>query len=200
MPKVPSNFSRLERALFALGEDAILLEELDGFIAGILVCPEVIPPSEWLHVVLGPTCGETSNLGAVAPIPEALRPLMDYYNCVARNLSDRPECYAPIFPIDHRNGDFLWELWIGGFEKAVKLRPSAWRRLLDADAKTANSMSGLLTLVDVAKSNASFSDGEHDTLESNVHEYVGRCVRALGEWRKRNRDAIQMGIPNVQET
>jgi uncharacterized protein len=26
----------------------MLLEELDGFLAGILVCPEMIPPSEWL--------------------------------------------------------------------------------------------------------------------------------------------------------
>ena len=31
----------------------MLLEELDGFIAGLLVCPELIKPSEWLSVVWG---------------------------------------------------------------------------------------------------------------------------------------------------
>ena len=31
----------------------MLLEELDGFIAGPLVCPELIMPSEWLPVVWG---------------------------------------------------------------------------------------------------------------------------------------------------
>jgi uncharacterized protein len=30
----------------------MLLEELDGFIAGLLVCPELIKPSEWLPVVV----------------------------------------------------------------------------------------------------------------------------------------------------
>jgi len=32
---------------FLPGEEAMLLEELDGFIADLLDCPEVIPPSEW---------------------------------------------------------------------------------------------------------------------------------------------------------
>ena len=39
-----------EKELLALGEEVMLLEELDGFLAGILVCPQVIPPSEWLPV------------------------------------------------------------------------------------------------------------------------------------------------------
>jgi yecA family protein len=38
----------------------MLLEELDGFIAGVLVCPEVIPPSEWLPVVWGQTDDQTA--------------------------------------------------------------------------------------------------------------------------------------------
>ena len=29
------------------------LSELDGFVAGILSCPDVIPPSEWLPHVWG---------------------------------------------------------------------------------------------------------------------------------------------------
>ena len=33
--------------------DAMLLEELDGFIAGLLICPELIKPSEWLPIVWG---------------------------------------------------------------------------------------------------------------------------------------------------
>ena len=42
---------QLSDALLDLGEDAMVLEELDGFVAGILVCPEMIPPSDWLPLV-----------------------------------------------------------------------------------------------------------------------------------------------------
>jgi uncharacterized protein len=42
---------QLSDALLDLGEDAMVLVELDGFVAGILVCPEMIPPSDWLPLV-----------------------------------------------------------------------------------------------------------------------------------------------------
>src|SRR6201987_5208874 len=42
---------QFDEELLALGEDSMLLEELDGFIAGLLACPELIMPSDWLPVV-----------------------------------------------------------------------------------------------------------------------------------------------------
>jgi len=36
MPKPPRYLKQLEHELLALGDDAMLLEELDGFIAGLL--------------------------------------------------------------------------------------------------------------------------------------------------------------------
>ena len=35
-------------------EDGMLLSEFDGFCAGVIVCPELIKPSEWLPHVWGP--------------------------------------------------------------------------------------------------------------------------------------------------
>lgn len=32
-------------------DDCMLLCDLDGFLAGIVVCPELVPPSKWLPVV-----------------------------------------------------------------------------------------------------------------------------------------------------
>ena len=61
---------------------------------------------------------------------------MEHYNDVARTLMDNPDRYSPLFAIDKRNDDVLWELWIEGFEKAVALRPAAWKKLLDADVDT----------------------------------------------------------------
>ena len=134
MGKEPRHLKQLEKELLALGEETMLLEELDGFIAGVLVCPEVIPPSEWLPVVWGQIDDQTAPVfDTVAHMNKMLTLVMEHYNDVAKKFFEMPERYAPLFAIDNRNGDVLWELWIEGFEKAVKLRPAAWRPLLDAD-------------------------------------------------------------------
>lgn len=37
----------------AAGDDAMLLSELDGFLAGLIVSPEMIMPGEWMSLVWG---------------------------------------------------------------------------------------------------------------------------------------------------
>lgn len=61
MRKEPRHLRQLENELLARGEEAMLLDELDGFIAGLLVCPEMIPPGEWLPVVWGRSETETGS-------------------------------------------------------------------------------------------------------------------------------------------
>jgi uncharacterized protein len=117
---------QLEEELLALGEDTMLLEELDGFIAGLLACPELIMPSDWLPVVWHED--STDQQPVFENLDHANRVLglvMAHYNSVARTLMERPDRYSPLFSVDTRNGDVLWELWIEGFEKAVALRPAA---------------------------------------------------------------------------
>jgi Uncharacterised protein family (UPF0149) len=42
---------QLDEELLVLGEGTMLLEELEGFIAGLLVCPDLIKPGEWLPII-----------------------------------------------------------------------------------------------------------------------------------------------------
>jgi len=76
-------------------------------------------------------------------MPTGCRLVMEHYNGVARTLMERPDRYSPLFSVDTRNGDILWELWIEGFEKAAKLRPDVWQKLSNADADTAAAMRGI---------------------------------------------------------
>jgi uncharacterized protein len=47
MSDIPRRQKQLEKLLASLDDDeAMLLSELDGFLAGILVCPDLIMPSE----------------------------------------------------------------------------------------------------------------------------------------------------------
>ena len=51
MSGLSRHLKQLDEELLAIGEETMLLEELDGFTAGLLVCPDLIKPGEWLPIV-----------------------------------------------------------------------------------------------------------------------------------------------------
>ena len=55
MPHTNRKLDALNRLLFEVPDDsdAMLLSEFDGLVASLIVCPELIPLSEWLPVVWG---------------------------------------------------------------------------------------------------------------------------------------------------
>jgi uncharacterized protein len=186
VPKPLRYLKQLRGELLALGDDAMLAEELDGFIAGLLVCPELIKPAEWLSAVWGYEEGDEPVFDNLEHANRVLDLVGEYYNHVARTLFERPERYEPLFLIDDRDNEVVWELWIAGFEQAVKLRPDAWQKLLTADPETAQALSGLLTLADVNRHDPRFTHEELDVLSAAAPEQIGPWVVALNEWRLAN--------------
>jgi uncharacterized protein len=88
---------------------------------------------------------------------------------------ERPNRYSPLFAVDERNADLLWELWIEGFEKVIKLRPAAWQRLLHTDAQTATAMRGMLTLVEAAS-------GEHPMQQKDSDAVTAMAPDSIACW------------------
>jgi uncharacterized protein len=198
MSGLSRRIKQLDEELLALGEDSMLLEELDGFIAGLLACPELIMPSDWLPVVWHEDSADQQPV--FANLDHANRVLglvMEHYNSVARTLMERPDRYSPLFSVDTRNGDILWELWIEGFEKAVALRPSAWRKLLDADADTAAAMSGMLMLADIARGDENAPRKDRDAAVATAPDNIAAWVVALNEWRLANYQPMQSIVPRA---
>nr|WP_246790133.1 UPF0149 family protein [Bradyrhizobium sp. CCBAU 51765] len=114
---------------------------------------------------------------------------MEHYKNVARTLMERPARYGLLFCVDTRNDDVLWELWIGGFEKAVALRPAAWKELLDADADTAAAMSGMLLLAEIARGDKEVE--LDDPILTAAPDKIADWVVILNEWRLANYQPIQ---------
>ncbi|MES3101714.1 UPF0149 family protein [Sphingomonas faeni] len=111
MKQLASRLRRLDDALADLPlEEPMLLTELDGFLTGILVCPDAIPPAEWLQSVWG------SDDSGVAPFDDPLDVQWFADAVVARHAEIARDLargkLRPIFDVDERNGDVLWELWI----------------------------------------------------------------------------------------
>ena len=196
MPGLSRRLKRLEKELVALDEETMPIEELDGFIAGLMVCPDLIKPGEWLPIVWGhdradpqPTVDNLDHVNRVLGL------LMEHYNDIARTLMDCPDRYSPLFAVDERNGDILWELWIEGFKKAVNLRPDTWQKLLDTDADTATAMRGMLTLADLARGDRRLPRKNRDALTATAPDDIVRWIVTLNKWRLANYRPIQNAVP-----
>src|SRR5271155_2800765 len=65
--------------------DTMNLSELDGFLHGVAVGPELVLPSEWLPIVWG---GETSNLADIGEAKIVLGSIMGRYNEILKQIED----------------------------------------------------------------------------------------------------------------
>ena len=190
MSGLSRRLKQLDEELLALGEETMLLEELDGFIAGLLVCPELIKPGDWLPIVWNRDSADQQPVFEdLDHVNRVLGLVMEHYNDVARTLMENPDRYSPLFAIDKRNDDVLWELWIEGFEKAVALRPAAWKTFLDADGDTVAAMSGMLMLAAIARGDEEVKD--HDTASATAPDRIADWVVNLNEWRLANYQPMQ---------
>jgi uncharacterized protein len=140
----------LEQALLALDDRAMVLEELDGFMAGLLVCPERIPPGEWFARVVGLSKGRPSPFLDLDHANDVLELVMAYYDEVAVTLAQHPERYRPRFSADN-DGDELWALWVDGFAAAKNLRNPAFETYLEVEGEVATAAMGMTALIDATR-------------------------------------------------
>ena len=103
MSDTDPDLDRLQDLLNAIpvARDGMTVAELDGYVAALIVCPEVILPSEWLPGVWG---GEHEFVD-VAKAEATIAAVMEHYNRIARELAEHPEDYAPVFEIDPNSGE-----------------------------------------------------------------------------------------------
>jgi uncharacterized protein len=85
--------------------DGILLSEFDGFVAGILVCPEMIMPGEWVPLVWGEE--HTPNFDTLDDAQTVMDAVMGHYNRVAQDLAKLVPEYEAIYETDPNSGEAL---------------------------------------------------------------------------------------------
>ena len=101
---------------------AMPLVEMDGFVAGLQVLPEVVPAREWLVHVWGVETA-FADIEEAAELEAAVR---GHYCDVGRTLEEDAERYEPLLESDERTGGVVWKPWIVGFASAMRIRPGAW--------------------------------------------------------------------------
>jgi len=104
---------------------SMMLSELDGFLTGLAVGPELVRPSEWLPLVWGGAAPALAFTGVDAPTaPVGL--VTGRYKEILREVAD--DALAPIFWKDSDDRIVAAD-WAEGFVQAIKLRMDAWRPL-----------------------------------------------------------------------
>jgi uncharacterized protein len=110
-------------------DESMGLSDLDGFLTGIVIGPELILPSEWLPVIWG---GEEPEFKTEAEMRTVLGTIMGRYNEIVACFTSAPDDFEPIF-WEGLEGEIIATDWAAGFLDAVALRPKAWKTLMEDD-------------------------------------------------------------------
>ncbi len=111
--------------------------ELDGYLTGIVVAPELLLPSQWIPGLWGhdePIFDSDDQMQTV------LEAVMAHYNDLAAAIDDAFEkleeericVYRPLFlPAADKPAHDIVRVWARGFGKAMALTPGAWASLME---------------------------------------------------------------------
>ncbi|MBY0437094.1 MAG: UPF0149 family protein [Burkholderiales bacterium] len=157
-PLTESELDELDRFLLssATPEDSMDLEELDGFIAGLVCSPVAVGASEWLSLIWGDTEDgrRPVRFASAAQCRRILELLDRHWATIAWTLHSG----MPTMPIlfEYKSGppvsaaDRMAELvpgstWAIGFMRAVGLHADDWQDAFDDDAAS-ESLTPIVTL------------------------------------------------------
>ncbi len=108
-------------------DDCLQLSDLDGFLTGVAIGPELIMPSEWIPTIWQgglPDFKDTEQAERIMGI------IMARYNEILHQLDDEPGAFEPIF-YEAPDGRVMAADWAEGFMDAIGLRIDAWATLFE---------------------------------------------------------------------
>ena len=98
----------------------------------------------------------------------ASRIVANHYNRISESLFCDSEQYVPLYEVDDDSDEPLWEPWISGFERAMRMRPDAWERVVDSsETEAAASVNMILALYDIGQG------------QSDLAERVGQAIAEI---------------------
>jgi uncharacterized protein len=155
------------------------LSDLDGFLTGIAVGPELILPSEWLPVIWG---GEEPEFETEDEMRTVLGTIMGRYNEIVACLDTDPDDFDPVF-LEGPEGEVIATDWAGGFLDAVALRATAWEPLITRRSGVM-MMPFLLLNNDAELSIGSDGAVNEDRFLAEVPDIIPACVVGIHAfWR-----------------
>lgn len=146
------SLEELEDLLLALPEsdEQMLLSDLDGYLAGLLVSPHPVAQEDWLKPIWGGgDAAFPDDPGRSARLVELV---LAHKADIAVALLQGGLAYQPIFEVFEPSGEVMWPLWAEGFGRAMGLNGKDWECLLETgDEELGAAALGLVMYVAMAK-------------------------------------------------
>ena len=196
-PAGPVDLEVLDQFLMseASPENCMQLSDLDGFLTGIAIGPELVLPSEWLPAVWG---GEEPVFEDAEQARTVIGAIMGRYNEILRVLATGPQTYAPLF-WEGPEGEVIAADWAEGFADAVRLRPEAWRPLLE-DRDACVMLMPILALCGDADGGSPLEldpEGDADLLVE-APDHIPACVVGIDAFWKERRGRPTAGAKRAK--
>jgi uncharacterized protein len=153
------------------------LSEIDGFLAGILLCPELIMPSDWLPHVWGVT--KDASFPDLKTVEKTIGAVMAHYNTVASEIT-QSLWIEPIYESNPNSDEVLWEPWVDGFTRAVALRTDVWETfLVRANDESRSAFMFILRLQGIQTGNSEFKDEEIELIDVTAPDLIPTCLGTI---------------------
>ena len=184
MDNLPFYLEELDQLLLDQGDDWMLLTQLDGYLAGVLVSPDTIQPGTWLKYIWAGDDGDgTPDFEDMAEFQHLLDLIMHHYNQILASLN-HPGEFEPVLETDTRNGEVLWEMWIDGFARAMALAPDGWRCVAASDdAGCKAALKSIETLNSFANGTKKLTRKQEDRWDSEAPDLIPIWIEMLHAWR-----------------
>lgn len=108
-------------------DECMLLSDLDGFLTGIVIGPELVPPSERMPAIWG---GDEPESESAEQAQTVIGTIMGRYNQIIAAMNARPAVLEPIF-WEGPDGTPIVTDWAAGFLDAITLRRKTWEPLFN---------------------------------------------------------------------
>lgn len=178
--------------------DSMDVSQLDGFLAGVVIGPAPVPPSEFLPLVWG---GEEPSFETAEEAESILGSILGRYNEIVESLEGDPPSYAPVFWQDGL-GNTITEDWAAGFMQAVSLRPEAWEpALTDEDTAVLLIPIGIIAGMghpDLGLQDATMPEGFIEELNERAEELLPECVVGLWQFWLSRESADEAPAPGLR--
>ncbi len=120
--------------------------ELEGYLTGIIVAPDLILPSVWVDGLWGD--GEPM-FDEIAEFQTVLDSVMTFYNATIERIDDDGPAWRPMFFNAVGTADLdKASIWVRGFWQAMRFVPAAWSALAE-DERTQILVEPFATFLDV---------------------------------------------------
>jgi len=144
--------------------------ELDGYLTGIVVSPDLLLPSRWLHRIWGENEPTFDSLDQMQTVIAAV---MDHHNAIIAALdagfkqieAKRNADYRPLYlAVSGTPNHDVVRTWVRGFGKAMALAPERWSSLAE-DERLQPLLMPFVGFVDFADSDFEPADNIDELLD-----------------------------------